>query len=121
MKKNKIIKTFMCLYLVMFSFKTIVLGLNENSGELKCDSWGAVLTDIQNLFNFLKIIVPLLVIGLSTYDFIKAAGAKEEKGMKRAFNTFLKRIILAVVFFFLPVLINLLLNMLDINSSVCVE
>lgn len=121
MKKNKIIKIFMCLYLFMFGFKTIVLGLNENSGELKCKSWGAVLTDIQNLFNFLKIIVPLLVIGLSSYDFIKAVGAKEEKGLKKAFNTFLKRIILAVIFFFLPVLINELLKMLDINSKVCVE
>lgn len=121
MKKNKIIKIFMCLYLFTFGFETIVLGLNKNSGQLECDSWGAVLTDIQNLFDFLKIIVPLLVIGLSIYDFIKAAGAKEEKGMKKAFNTFLKRLILAIVFFFLPALINLLLKMLEIDSSVCVE
>lgn len=116
MKKNKSIKLIMFLYLVMFGFKTVVFADNQ-----QCKAWGDALQDLQNLFNLLKIAIPLLVIGLSSYDFIKAITSKEAKDVKRAYQTFLKRLILAVVFFFLPTLINLFLSMAGVNSTVCVK
>lgn len=117
MKNNKkFIYIFLSLFLVLFGFKTIVY-----AEGLSCNSWGDVITDLQNVFNFLKIIVPLLIIGLSTYDFIKAVTAKDDKGLKKAFQTLLKRIACAIVLFFLPVLINLLLELVAVNSNVCIE
>ena len=118
MKKNnkKIIYIFMLLYLVLFGFKTIVL-----AAGLSCDSWGYLNQDLQNIFNFAKIAVPLLVIGLSTYDFIKAVTSKEAKDIKKAFNTLLKRLGLAIIFFFLPVLLNFLLDLIGTNSKICIE
>lgn len=115
-KKKKFIYICMYLYLVLFGFKTIVF-----AEDLNCNSWGRTLQDFKNIFNFLKIIVPLLVIGLSSYDFIKAITSKDDKGIKKAFNTFLKRLILAVIFFFLPVVINLFLDIAGVNSGVCIE
>lgn len=118
MKKEKITKVLMCLFLVMFGFKTIVLADGSN---INCDDWGNVKTDLQNVFNFAKIIVPLLIIGLSSYDFIKAVTAKEDKGVKKAFQTFLKRMVYAVIFFFLPTLINFILDLLADGSKSCIE
>ncbi len=117
MKKNKkIIYIFLYIYLVLFGFKTIVF-----ADGLSCDSWGDLKTDLQNIFNFLKVVVPLLVIGLSSYDFIKAVTAKDEKDVKKAFQKLLKRFMYAIILFFLPVLLNFLLDLAGTNSSVCVE
>jgi len=115
-KKKNYIYIFMLLYLVMFGFKTIVL-----ADTLDCESWDKTLKDIQNIFDFCKIVVPLLVIGLSTFDFIKAITGKDDKDMKKAFHKLLKRLALAVVFFFLPTLLNFLLDLVGTNTSVCVE
>lgn len=116
MKKKRIVKLILCLYLFMFGFKTIVFADN-----IQCDAWGAALQDLKNLFRVLEIVIPLLVIGLSSFDFLKAILSKEAKDVKKAFHTFLKRLILAVIFFFLPVLINLFLEIAGVNSTVCVE
>lgn len=108
---------FMYLYLAMFSFKTLV-----SAETLNCNSWGSTLQDFQNVFDFCKIAIPLLVIGLSTFDFIKAITGKDEKDMKKSFNKLLKRLALAVVFFFLPVILNFLLEtLIGTDVSVCVE
>lgn len=114
--KNNKINIFMIIFLVFFAFETIVF-----ADSLNCDSWAEVKTDLQNLFNLLKIIVPLLVIGLSSYDFIKAITAKDDKDIKKAFQTLLKRLVYAIVLFFLPVLLNFLLDLAGTNSSVCLE
>lgn len=117
MKNNKkFIYIFMIMFLVMFGFKTIVF-----ADTLDCNSWGDVKQDLQNVFDFVKIVVPLLIIGLSTYDFIKAVTAKDDKGLKKAFQILLKRLVCAIVLFFLPVLINLLLDLVSIDSNVCIE
>lgn len=116
MKKNKYtyLNITLVLFLAMFGFKTVVYGLN-------CDSWGEVRTDIQNVFNFVKILIPLLIIGLSSFDFIKAVAGKDEKDMKKAFQALIKRLALAIVFFFLPVFLNLILDLFETHSSVCIE
>lgn len=114
--KSKVINVFMILFLVFFAFETIVF-----ADQLSCDSWLEVKTDLQYLFNLLKIVVPLIVIGLSSYDFIKAITAKDDKDIKKAFHTLLKRLIYAIILFFLPVLLNLLLDIAGTNSSVCLE
>lgn len=119
-KDKKIIYIIMYMYLVMFGFEKIVLGANTTA-DLECSDWGRTFNDLQNIFNFMKIVIPLLVIGLSTYDFIKAVTAKEEKGIKKAFQIFIKRMIYAVIFFFLPVLLNLLLIMLGREEIICIK
>lgn len=115
-KSNKLIYLVMVFYIVLFSFKTVVLADN---GGVSCDSWGDLKNDIQNAFNFLKVVVPLLVIGLSTYDFIKAVAAKDNKDVKKAFQRLLKRFLYAILLFFLPTLINYLLDLAGTNTKIC--
>ena len=114
MKKEKIFKY------ISFGF-VILLGFKMQVFALKCTDLGEIKIDLQNVFNFIKIILPLLIIGLSSVDFIKAITAKDDKDVKKAFSKLIKRLVLAVVFFFLPILINVLLDLFMINSSVCVN
>ena len=114
--KRKTIQIIGLIYLCMFAFETIVLASNYS---FDCRSFGDLKTDIENVFNFIKILIPLLVIGLSTVDFIKAIAEKDDKDIKKAFTRLIKRLIYAVIFFFLPVLLNLLMNL--ITDKVCIE
>lgn len=112
--KKKFIKVFCYIYLSLFAFNNVVL-----AKEFDCDSFQGLKTDLQNIFNFFKILVPLLIVGLSTYDFIKAITEKDDKDIKKAFIRLMKRLIYAVILFFLPVLLNYLMNL--VTDSVCIE
>ena len=116
MRREKLIKLCAFAFLILFGFETIVF-----ADSLNCNHLGDLKTDLQKLFNFLKIIIPLLIIGLSSFDFIKAITGKDEKDVKKAFNKLVKRLVLAVVFFFLPVLINLFLDLFMVDTNVCVQ
>lgn len=115
-KKIGLIISYLCL--IFFSFNKKVYAVQAS---LDCEAWERTQQDFQNIFNFCKIVVPLLVIGLSIFDFIKAITGKDDKDMKKAFNRLLKRLALAVVFFFLPTLLNFLLDLIGTGSEVCVS
>lgn len=114
--KKRIFNIICLIYLCMFAFNTIVLADNNS---FNCQSFAEIKVDIQNFFNFFKIVVPLLVIGLSSYDFIKAITEKDDKDIKKAFTRLMKRLIYAIILFFLPVILNLLMNM--VTDNVCIE
>ena len=116
--KKKFMFVIAYLYLMFFSFNKNVFAAR---GTIDCTSWRDTLQDFQNIFDFCKIVVPLLVIGLSTFDFIKAITGKDDKDMKKSFNRLLKRLALAVVFFFLPTLLNFLLELVGAGAEVCVS
>lgn len=116
MKNNKFIKYMFLFFGILFILTPVVY-----AAQMSCDSLGDFKTDLQNLFNLLKIIVPLLVIGLSIYDFIKAVTAKDNKDLKEAFKRMLKRFVYAIILFFLPVILNLVLDLIVTNSDVCIS
>ena len=87
---------------------------------MDCEDLGDLKRDLDNFFNFFKAIIPLLVIGLSTYDFIKAITAKDDKDIKKSFTKLMKRFIYAIILFFLPILIELLLGLIIENADVCI-
>jgi len=113
---KKIINYVCIIYLSLFAFNTLVLAANYS---FDCKSFGDLKTDIENFFNFFKILVPLLVIGLSTFDFIKAITEKDDKDIKKAFMRLIKRLVCAVILFFLPVILNFLMNM--VTDNVCIK
>ena len=115
-KSNRIFNIIMFIYLTIFGFEKIVFAAN-----VTCSSFGYVLKDLQYIFDYAKFLVPIIVIGLSSYDFIKAVTSKEAKGVNKALNILLKRLALAVVFFFLPILLNILFNMIGINTDTCIR
>lgn len=113
--KKKHLRIYYLIFISLFSFNKNVFA----ASNFDCESFGALRNDLKNFFDFFKIIVPLLVIGLSTYDFIKAISQKDDKDVKKAFSRLLKRIICAIILFFLPVILDLVLNL--VTDTVCIE
>ncbi len=69
---------------------------------------------INEVLMYPKIIIPILIIILGTLDFFKAVIAQKEDDMKKAQMTFIKRVIIGVAIFLIPVLINVIMYLADI-------
>ena len=65
---------------------------------------------IQEIVNIVRIMVPILLIVFGIMDFGKAIFVSDENEMKKAQSKFIKRLIIAVAFFIIPSILQLLLN-----------
>ncbi len=87
----------------------------------------AVLDDIkelvQMLFDVVKILAPLLLVIFCTVDFGKAVISNDNDAIKKATTNSIKRAIAAVAIFFLPLIINLILHLpeveIGLNDALC--
>lgn len=69
---------------------------------------------INEILQYIRIIVPILVIGLGSLDFAKAVIAPKEDEMKKAQTTFIKRVIIGVAFFFIPAIVDVIMWLANI-------
>lgn len=76
---------------------------------------------LQQIFTIIGYIAPVLCLVLSTIDFVKAAASQDKDGLKKAFKTASKRVILTMVLFFLPMLINFTFNLLGWYGTCGIE
>ena len=67
---------------------------------------------LQQIFNVFKYLAPALVIVLSTVEFIKATASDDKDALMKATKKTGVRIVLAIVLFFIPGLINFLFDKL---------
>lgn len=74
---------------------------------------------LQEIFTIIKIAVPILVIVLCSVDIARAVIAQDDKAVKEALSSSIKRIIIGVVVFFVPTLINVLLEFAGNISGTC--
>jgi len=77
---------------------------------------GSVAYMLQRIFDYLKIIGPILVIVLSGFDFAKNALNADSDKMKKASNKLLIRLLCAVGLFFVPVITSFIINLIN-NTS----
>ena len=69
---------------------------------------------VNKVMQYIRIIVPILIILLGTIDLSKAALASKEDQMKKAQTDFIKRLLLGVAIFFAPVLVRLVMHLADL-------
>lgn len=69
---------------------------------------------IHTALLYVRIIVPILIIVLGMLDLGKAVIASKEDEMKKAQTTFVKRVIIGVIIFFVPLLVDLIMQLADI-------
>lgn len=74
-------------------------------------------------FNLIKFAVPILIIGLGIVDYVKALAAQNQDEMKKATNKLIKRLMIGVVIFLLPTLIEFLLGLAGygLNDGHCFD
>lgn len=69
-----------------------------------------LIAKIKSYTDIIKIVIPIIVIGLGVMDFTKAIFAGEDD-MKKAQKQFIKRLGIAILIFLTPTLLNLLLSL----------
>lgn len=72
---------------------------------------------LNKIFNYVKIAIPLLIILLSIADFLKVVFSGKDDDMKKSLDKFAKRIIIAVIFTLVPLLISLVINISGVTSQ----
>lgn len=77
------------------------------------------LVDIINeIFGWVKILVPIILIVLSTIDYSKAVLVSEKDETMQATKRLSKRIVIAIIIFFLPTLIHLVVDIYNNVSPI---
>lgn len=73
---------------------------------------GTVANFLQQIFTIMGYAAPVLCTVLSIFDFVKATASQKNDNLTKAAKTTAKRIVLAIILFFLPTLINFLFPLL---------
>lgn len=73
---------------------------------------GTVANFLQQIFTIIGYIAPLLCVVLSISDFVKATASQDKDALMKAMKTTAKRLVLALLLFFLPTLINFIFPLL---------
>lgn len=72
---------------------------------------------VQKLLNYIRILGPSLAIVLGSIDYIKAIISSDENEMKKTNSKFVKRMIAAVLLFFIPTITTVLLDLFGITTD----
>lgn len=62
------------------------------------------------ILGFFRVAAPILVISLGSVDLFKAVIAQNEGDMKKAQTVLMKRVVLGVALFFVPALVNFIID-----------
>ncbi len=103
-----------------------ILERYEVSVIIDCE--GLLGEELREKLNFymtiVRILIPIVVIALGAVDFASAVLASDEDKMKKAQARFIKRLIIGVAIFFVPTIINIILDIFNsvwtnINNDTC--
>lgn len=114
MLKDKINNKFMLIYVGLMTF--FISCNNVYADEQLIDCQGETMQLIREIFGYIKICIPILLIILGSIDFVKAIISSDEQKMKKATKDFVSRLIIGVVIYFIPSLIEFLFGLIGITS-----
>ena len=69
------------------------------------------------IYNFVQILVPIVIILLGSIDLVKAVMAQKEDEIKKNQQVFLKRLVSAALIFFVFAIVKLVVSLVSNNSS----
>lgn len=72
---------------------------------------------LQQVLNYIKILGPILVVILSSIDFAQVIIKSDDEAMKKAQKKLIIRLLLAASLFFIPTLVEVMLNIFGIASA----
>ena len=89
------------------------IGFDDNNSDditQKTYTQGETIALIGTLYNIIKIIIPVLIIVLSIVDFLKVILISDDKNYKSAWEKFVKRLIVGIIFYLVPTLVEFILE-----------
>lgn len=88
--------------------------------DVDCSILGDELQEILNeIFLIIRICVPIICVVLIAIDILGAVTSGDEKNMKDAQSKAVKRLIIGVVIFFIPSVVNLILQWAGFALGTC--
>lgn len=76
---------------------------------------------IRFIYIFLQVLVPIGIVVVSSIDLFKAISAQKEDDIKKGQQTLIKRIIAAVIIFFVFAIVKLVLSVISDNSDSIID
>ena len=76
---------------------------------------------IRFLYIFLQVLVPIGIVVVSSIDLFKAISAQKEDDIKKGQQTLIKRIVAAVIIFFVFAIVKLVLSVISDNSDSIID
>lgn len=110
-------------WLVSYNFQIGDVNCTSLLGDVPEDGSdnGSVSWLLNKFFMYFKICVPIIVLIFSTVDFVKAIILNNDDNMKKAYNKLIIRIIIAIVLFLVPHLVQLLLTIFGMDANgICI-
>lgn len=106
-----------------FQGSNYTINLLDNNSDQVCDSLlgPAFKKDLEQIFKIMLVAGPLIVVVLTSVEFISAIASKDDDAIKKCTAKLTTRLILVAVLFFLPILLNLLLSFLDEKYTTCIN
>lgn len=93
----------------------------------ECDGANSILGDpddedsvawlLQQALNYIKVLGPILVTILSSIDFVQVIVKNDDDAMKKATKKLMYRLILAACLFFIPIFVQVLLDIFGMTSD----
>ena len=97
----------------ILTFITLLLISNPVFAAADC---GLVSEITRPAAHIIMVIAPILLIVLGAVDYLGAVIANDEKGIRKATETFLKRLVICVIIMILPNLVNMVISFTNFNN-----
>ena len=78
-----------------------------------CSDFGSTLKLVSYSILIVRILVPLLLVVMSTFDLYKAVTGGKDDDLKKQMVILGKRVVIGIAVFFLPSFVNVVVNMLN--------
>lgn len=121
-KKFTILLLFMMMIIFISPVNTFALSLVQiqdcdntllgSTGDPNSVAWL-----LQQVFTYIKVLGPILVVILSSVDFIKVIAKGDDEGMGKAQKKLFTRLVLAILLFLIPTLVEVLLDLFGLTST----
>lgn len=73
---------------------------------------------LQDALNVIRIVVPMLLIVLGSVDLGTAVVSEDKDSLKKATSRLIKRCLAAIVIFFIPLIVNVLINLVESSGGI---
>lgn len=87
------------------------------SGKIDCNTLGTTFKYIKGLYNFIRFIVPALIVVFSSIDFASVVLSGEADKLQKAKKNFIIRLIVGIAILFIPIILESLLKIAGILGS----
>lgn len=74
---------------------------------------------LMEAYKLIKFAVPILIIAFAIVDFVKAMASQDEAEVKKSANKLVKRLVIGVLIFVLPTIIEYVLSLAGIDYGTC--